>query len=71
MAFISQMSYANGTPEGDNSGGDDKGEKGHPHKSPNEWKKNPYNDKGAYIAPLPETFIKKYVKSLINKIHLL
>ena len=37
----------------------------------NEWKKNPYNDKGAYIAPLPETFIKKYVKSLINKIHLL
>lgn len=34
LAFISQMSYANGTPEGDNSGGDDKGEKGHPHKSP-------------------------------------
>ena len=39
LTFISQMSYANGTPEGDNSGGDDK--------------------------------VKKYVKSLINKIHLL
>lgn len=33
----------------------------------NEWKKNPYNENGAYIAPLPETFIKKYVKALINK----
>lgn len=33
-----------------------------------EWKKNPYDKNGAYIAPLPETFIKKYLKALINKL---
>lgn len=33
-----------------------------------EWKRNPYNENGAYIAPLPETFVKKFVKELIGKI---
>ena len=34
LTFLSQMSYADDTSGGDNSGNDDKGEKGHPHKSP-------------------------------------
>lgn len=32
-----------------------------------EWKKNQHNEKGAYIAPLPETFTKKYVKALFER----
>lgn len=31
------------------------------------WSENKYNDKGAYIAPLPETFGKKYVKALFER----
>lgn len=34
----------------------------------NDWRKNKYNEKGAYIAPIPETFLKEYVKTLIDKI---
>lgn len=33
-----------------------------------EWKEKQYDEKGAYIAPLPETFLKEYVKKLIDKI---
>lgn len=32
-----------------------------------EWKKHNRTDKGAYIAPLPITFTKKYVKSVLDK----
>lgn len=32
-----------------------------------QWAKNSYDSKGAYIAPLPETFAKKYVKSLFER----
>lgn len=32
-----------------------------------QWSNNKFNDKGAYIAPLPETFGKKYVKALFEK----
>lgn len=32
-----------------------------------QWRKNQYNEKGAYIAPLPETFAKKYVKALFER----
>lgn len=31
-----------------------------------EWRNNNYNEKGSYIAPLPETFTKKYLKRLLN-----
>jgi hypothetical protein len=33
-----------------------------------EWKEKQYDEKGAYIAPLPETFLKEYVKKLIDKL---
>lgn len=32
------------------------------------WKSNQYNSAGAYIAPLPTVFMKKYVKSLIDEL---
>ena len=32
-----------------------------------QWTRNQYNEEGAYIAPLPETFAKKYVKSLFER----
>lgn len=32
----------------------------------NIWKTNSYNDAGSYIAPLPETFTKKYIKAIID-----
>ncbi len=31
------------------------------------WKYNSYNERGSYIAPLPETFTKKYIKAILNK----
>ena len=34
LAFISQICYAEDTPNGNNADGYDKGEKGHPHKAP-------------------------------------
>lgn len=34
LTFMSQMSYADGTPNVINPNGYDKGEKGHPHKAP-------------------------------------
>ena len=34
----------------------------------NDWKNNQYNENGAYIAPTPQLFLKKFVKSLISKI---
>ncbi len=34
----------------------------------NDWKNNQYNENGAYIAPTPQLFLKKFVKSLIPKI---
>ena len=34
LAFISQVSQASGTPDGNNAEGYDKGEKGHPNKAP-------------------------------------
>lgn len=34
LTFMGQMSYADGTPNGINPNGYDKGEKGHPHKAP-------------------------------------
>lgn len=30
------------------------------------WKKNKYTNDGKYIAPLPETFTKKYLKEIIS-----
>lgn len=32
------------------------------------WKENPYDKNGAYVAPLPEMFVKKYAKSLIKQL---
>lgn len=32
------------------------------------WKKNQYNESGAYIAPTPKMFLKKFAKELISKI---
>lgn len=32
------------------------------------WEENQYNVDGAYIAPLPETFLKKYAKELIAEL---
>lgn len=32
-----------------------------------QWAKHQYNEKGAYIAPLPETFARKYVKTLFER----
>lgn len=34
-----------------------------------EWKANPKAKSGAYVAPLPETFTKKYAKEIINKMY--
>lgn len=31
-----------------------------------DWQNKSYNEEGSYIAPLPETFTKKYIKQLIN-----
>lgn len=31
------------------------------------WRADQYNDDGAYIAPLPETFLKKFAKELISE----
>lgn len=31
-----------------------------------DWKRNNYDSEGRYIAPLPETFAKKYIKELLN-----
>ncbi len=31
------------------------------------WKYNSYDERGSYIAPLPETFTKKYIKAILNK----
>jgi hypothetical protein len=31
-----------------------------------DWQNKSYNAEGSYIAPLPETFTKKYIKQLIN-----
>ncbi len=33
-----------------------------------DWKNNQYNPNGAYIAPSPEMFLKKYARELIDKI---
>lgn len=33
-----------------------------------DWRNKQYDENGAYIAPLPETFLKEYVKKLIDKI---
>lgn len=35
-----------------------------------EWKKRSRTEKGAYIAPLPITFTKKYIKSILDKDYL-
>ncbi|MGC3977530.1 MAG: T9SS type A sorting domain-containing protein [Paludibacteraceae bacterium] len=32
-----------------------------------DWQNKCYNDEGTYIAPLPETFTKKYIKEIINQ----
>lgn len=37
-------------------------------KSKQMWRENQYNENGAYIAPIPETFLKEYVKTLIDKL---
>lgn len=34
----------------------------------NDWRRNQYNQKGAYIAPVPEMFVKKFAKRLFNKL---
>lgn len=34
-----------------------------------EWNSNRYNSDGAYIAPMPELFIKKFVKRLIKDLY--
>jgi len=31
-----------------------------------DWKRNKYTKDGRYIAPLPETFTKKYIKQILN-----
>lgn len=31
------------------------------------WRKNKFNHSNAYIAPLPETFTKKYIKEILEK----
>lgn len=33
------------------------------------WKNNPFNANGAYIAPTPEMFLKKYAKELIDELY--
>ncbi|MDR2914580.1 MAG: T9SS type A sorting domain-containing protein [Tannerella sp.] len=33
-----------------------------------EWSGNSYDKSGRYIAPMPETFVKKYIKELLNKV---
>jgi small nuclear ribonucleoprotein (snRNP)-like protein len=33
-----------------------------------EWKRKNYDDQGRYIAPMPETFAKKYIKRLLDKV---
>jgi len=30
------------------------------------WKRNRYSADGKYIAPLPETFTKKYIKQILS-----
>lgn len=32
----------------------------------NDWKKQNYDENGSYIAPLPETFTKKYIKAILD-----
>ena len=32
-----------------------------------DWSKNSYDKSGRYIAPMPETFAKKYIKELLSK----
>jgi hypothetical protein len=33
-----------------------------------DWKNSQYNEKGAYIAPMPEMFLKKFAQNLIYKL---
>lgn len=33
-----------------------------------DWSRNQYDTKGAYVAPLPEMFVKKFTKKLITKL---
>jgi hypothetical protein len=33
-----------------------------------EWKNSSYDQSGRYIAPMPETFAKKYIKKLLDKV---
>jgi len=35
-----------------------------------DWKQNRYSRDGKYIAPLPETFTKKYIKQILNTIEI-
>jgi len=35
-----------------------------------DWKRNRYSADGKYIAPMPETFTKKYIKQILNTIQI-
>jgi len=33
-----------------------------------EWMNNSYDNEGKYKAPMPETFTKKYIKKLLDRV---